>query len=156
MNPRIRSEKSGHIGEKMFVTNLPRGRGKMMVEFFSAEIWVSVWRYLCNQHLQDDVAMMMLIQMDEWKWSSWPFSSELKSCWKLCDNAVKDVFCDDVDGDSDDLSWRAAADSVMMSEASFNALLAFCSPSAAITWFFVRYDKKGSLMYLKHDNQMPY
>ena len=62
-----------------------------MVEFFSAEIWVSVWRYLCNQHLQDDVAMMMLIQMDEWKWSSWPFSSELKSCWKLCDDAVKDV-----------------------------------------------------------------
>ena len=25
---------------------LPKGRGKMMVEFFSADIWVSVWRYL--------------------------------------------------------------------------------------------------------------
>ena len=155
MNPRMRSEEQWkHWRKDVCFTKLPRGRGNMMVEFFSAEIWVSVWRYLCNQHIQDDVAMMMLIQMDEW-WS-WPFSSELKSCWKRCDDAVKDVFCDDVDGESIDLSWRAAADSVMMSEASFNALLAFCSPSAAITWFFVRFDKKGSLMYVRHDNQMPY
>ena len=32
------------------------------------------------------------------------------------------------------LSWRAAGLSEMMSLASFRALLAFCSPSAAITW----------------------
>ena len=31
------------------------------------------------------------------------------------------------------LSWRAAGLSEMMSLASFRALLAFCSPSAAIT-----------------------
>jgi hypothetical protein len=31
-------------------------------------------------------------------------------------------------------SWRAAGDSEMMSEASFKALAAFCSPSAPMTF----------------------
>ena len=52
------------------------GNGKMIVEFFSAEILVNVCKYL---------------------------------------------------------NWRAAGDSEMISEASFKALEAFCSPSAAIT-----------------------
>ena len=58
----------------LFINSI--GSGKMMVEFFSAEIWVSVWRYL---------------------------------------------------------SCRADLDSEMISEASFRALEAFCSPSAAMT-----------------------
>ena len=58
----------------MFISSM--GRGKMMVEFFSALIWVRVWRYL---------------------------------------------------------SCRAEGLSLMMSEASFRALEAFCSPSAAMT-----------------------
>lgn len=57
--------------------NISMGRGKTIVEFFSAAMVVSVWRYR---------------------------------------------------------SWRAAGDSVMTMEASFRALDAFISPSAAMTY----------------------
>ena len=66
-----------HCFGPMIACSMSMGRGKMMVEFFSAAMVVSVCRYR---------------------------------------------------------SWRAAGDSVMTMEASFRALDAFISPSAAMTY----------------------
>lgn len=71
------SAPAAHCLFSMIACNISMGRGKMMVEFFSAAMVVSVCRYR---------------------------------------------------------SWRAAGDSVMTMEASFRALDAFISPSAAMTY----------------------
>ena len=83
--------------------------GKTMVEFFSLEIVASVWNTdRVVQHLEQNEQTLKCFPVFS------PGFARRLDTWRY-------------------LSWRAAGDEEMMSEASFRARDAFCSPSAPIT-----------------------
>ena len=104
--------------------NISMGSGKMMVEFFSAEIEFRVCKVLSVLELQTNLLQFHRSPLIG------PFS------------VISIAMCiyDKIGGDKSPavLTWRylscsAAGDIAIMSAASFSALLDFCSPSAAIT-----------------------
>ena len=113
----------------MKVDMMSIGTGKMMVLLFSAEMLFKVCRYLSWKQKHDmQLKLGWCLSVSVWLC--------LSVCLSVCRIPSKDM----------STTWSAAGESAITSAACRRALLALCSPSAAITWkdnlkTFIKYDK---------------
>ena len=94
------------------------GNGNIIVEFFSADIELSVWNNKYCQWYFSCFSFILRYPLKGFNLGSTLLHNNIYLTWRY-------------------LSCKAEDDSAMTSEASLNALEAFCSPSAAITYIWI-------------------